>query len=164
MKKVLFFFSSVFLAGLLPCASSFAQAPNLGTAAGFVIFSSTGAVGNTGNTSKFTGNIGTLSGAITIGVNVNGVLHNADAEAIAAASSVNSAFNQLQQTIPTDTQLTGPTYILGNHDTLISGVDSIAVNTLLDDTLYLDGQNNSAAVFIFKINGTLSTTSQWSLC
>jgi len=53
---------------------NFAQTPNLGTAAGFALFSSVGAVGNTG-VSQITGNIGTNSGAITGFGNVNGVMH-----------------------------------------------------------------------------------------
>ena len=53
---------------------TFAQAPPLGTAAGFVLFSGIGAVGNTG-VSQVTGNVGTNSGAITGFGNVNGVMH-----------------------------------------------------------------------------------------
>ena len=139
-------------------AASYAQAPTLGSAAGFVIFSSTGAVGNTGTTSQFTGNIGTKSGAITIGVNVNSILHTADSVSIAVAANVVSAYQQLQLTPPTDTQFGGPSYTLGNHDTLHAIVDSITVNTLLSDTLVLDAQNNANAVFIFKINGTFSSS------
>lgn len=136
-----------------------AQAPTLGSASSFVIFSSTGAVGNTGTTSQFTGDIGTLSGAITIGVNVNGVLHSADAASIAASASVLSAYQQLELTPPTDTIYALASYTLGNNDTLKAGVDSIMTNVLLDDTLILDGQNNAASIFIFKINGTFSSSS-----
>ena len=57
---------------------SFAQAPNLGSAANFVLFSSVGAVGNTG-VSQISGNVGTNNGAITGFGNINGVIHNADA-------------------------------------------------------------------------------------
>lgn len=134
-----------------------AQPPVLGPAATFVLFSSTGAVGNTGATSHFTGNIGTSGGAITMGVNVNGVLHNADATAILVNAAVLSAYNQIQGMIPTDTQLSIGSYILGNKDTLTAGVDSINVNTILTDTLVLDGQNDPNSVFIFKINGTFTS-------
>ena len=49
-------------------AISFAQAPNLGTSASFVLFSTAGAVTNVGVshlTSKITGNVGTNSGSST---------------------------------------------------------------------------------------------------
>jgi len=49
---------------LLTPTLNFAQAPPLGTAAGFVLFSTIGAVGNTG-ISQITGNVGTNNGAIT---------------------------------------------------------------------------------------------------
>ena len=43
---------------------NFGQAPDLGTAANFVLFTTTGAVGSTG-VSNITGNVGSGAGAIT---------------------------------------------------------------------------------------------------
>lgn len=143
-----------------PSVTVFAQAPNLGSAASFVLFSSTGAVGNTGATSHFTGNIGTVTGAITMGVNVNGVIHNNNATTTAAATDVLSASSQLDTTTPTSVHPAslGSADTLGGGDTLTAGVDSVTKNTLLNSTLILDAQLNPNAVFIFKINGTLSST------
>jgi hypothetical protein len=140
--------------------TAFAQAPNLGSAARFVLFSSTGAVGNTGATSHFTGNIGTVTGAITMGVNVNGVIHNDNPTTTLAAADVLSAYSQLDTTTPTTVHPAslGSADTLGGGDTLTAGVDSVTKNTLLYSTLVLDAQSNPNAVFIFKINGTLSST------
>src|SRR5580698_8312259 len=80
--------------------ASFAQTPNLGTAASFVLFSSVGAVGNTG-ISQITGNVGTNSGAITGFGNVNGVMHNADASTAQAVTDLQAAWLYLSTLTPT---------------------------------------------------------------
>ncbi len=49
--------------------------PNLGTAANYVLFTTIGAVSNTG-ISQYTGNVGTNSGAIAGFGNVDGQMHN----------------------------------------------------------------------------------------
>ena len=53
---------------------NFAQAPTLGTSAGFVLFSSNGSVSNSG-ISQLTGHVGTNNGSNTFFGNVNGVMH-----------------------------------------------------------------------------------------
>jgi hypothetical protein len=131
---------------------SFAQAPDLGTAAGFVLFTSVGAVGNTG-ISQLTGNVGTNSGAITGFGNVNGGMHTQDSVTAKAAADLLTAYKQLDTT--TATFVHAP--LLGNRDTLVAGVYSIAGNTTLNDTLFLNAAGDSTAVFIFKVQGTLST-------
>ncbi len=52
----------------------FAQAPNLGSAASFILFTSVGAITNTG-IAQVTGDVGSNSGAGTGFGNVNGVMH-----------------------------------------------------------------------------------------
>lgn len=132
--------------------ANYAQAPNLGTAAGYVLFSSTGAISNTGLT-HVTGNVGTNSGAITGFGNVNGVMHNADASTDSAKTDLLKAYNQLDTTRPTFQHAA----LLGNGDTLKAGVYHIAGNSSLTLTLNLDAEGNANAVFIVQINGTLST-------
>ena len=61
----LFFFQNAF----------FGQTINLGTASNFVLFTSVGAVTNTG-TSHLTGNVGSNSGSSIGFGNVNGVMNN----------------------------------------------------------------------------------------
>jgi hypothetical protein len=131
---------------------NFAQAPSLGSAGGFVLFSSNGAVGNTG-TSHLTGNVGTNSGASTAFGNVNGVMHDNDGASAAAATDLLNAYNDLNTATPTFF----PAPLLGNGDTLNAGVYSISANATLSDTLNLDAQGNANAVFIFQIQAPLST-------
>src|SRR6185436_11182801 len=79
---------------------SFGQAPNLGTARDFVLFSSNGAVSNTG-ISQFTGNVGTNSGSSTAFGNVNGVMHDNDGSSAQCSTDLLSAYNQLNSAVPT---------------------------------------------------------------
>jgi hypothetical protein len=131
---------------------NFAQAPNLGSAAGFVLFSSNGAVGNTG-ISHLTGNVGTNNGASTAFGNVNGVMNDNNGASAAAATDLLIAYNDLNTATPTFF----PAPLLGNDDTLNAGVYSISANATLSDTLNLDAQGNANAVFIFQIQAPLST-------
>lgn len=131
---------------------NFAQAPDLGTAADFVLFTSVGAVGNTG-TSHLTGNVGTNSGDITINVNVNGVIHRQDGATLQASADLLTLYSQLNTA--TSTMAHAP--LLGNGDTLNAGVYAISGDASLNDTLFLNAQENSEAVFIFQIQGTLSS-------
>jgi len=129
-----------------------AQAPTLGTANDYILFTTIGAVGNTG-ISQLTGNIGTNNGGITGFGNVNGVMQHANESSAQAAADVQLAYNQLNNTNPTF--FLAP--LLGNGDTLRAGVYSIAGATTLSNTLTLDAKDNSNAVFIFKIQAPLST-------
>lgn len=133
-------------------ATNFAQAPDLGTAANFVLFSSVGAVGNTG-ISQLTGNIGTNTGAITGFGNVNGAIHTPDGVTAQCATDVLSAYTQLNNTASTSVH--GP--VLGNGETLFAGVYSMSAAASVNGVLTLDAQGNSNAVFIFKTGGALTT-------
>ena len=131
---------------------NFAQAPNLRTSGNFVLFSSVGAVGNTG-ISQLTGNIGTNSGAITSFGNVNGVMHNADSVTAKCVIDLEDAWYQLDTSTITATHAP----VLGNGDTLYAGVYSIAAAGSLVSDLTLDAQGNPDAVFIFKTGGAFTT-------
>jgi len=137
---------------LLMPALSFAQAPPLGTAAGFVLFSTVGAVSNTG-ISQLTGNIGTNSGSSTGFGNVNGVMHDNDGASAQCAADLLIAYNQLNSTVPTFF----PAPLLGNGQILNAGVYSISGATTMNLDLTLNAQGNGNAVFIFQIQGPLST-------
>jgi gliding motility-associated-like protein len=128
-----------------------AQAPALGMAARFVLFTSNGAVGNTG-TSHLTGDVGTNNGAFSGFGNVDGVMQNANGITGTATADLLNAYNQLKATVPTFF----PAILLGNGQTLNAGVYSIAGNAALNLILNLDAQNNPNAVFIIKIQGTFS--------
>jgi len=129
-----------------------AQAPNLGVAADFVLFSSTGAVTNTGHT-ILTGNVGTNSGSSTGFGNVNGVMHDGGPVSAQCAADLLAAYNDLSGTVPTHF----PAALLGNGQTLTAGVYSIGEAAVLNLELRLNAQNNPNAVFIFLIDGAFST-------
>ncbi len=131
---------------------NFAQAPDLGTAAGFVLFSTDGAVSNTG-ISQITGNVGTNNGSSTAFGNVNGIMHDADGASAQCAADLLIAYNQLNAAIPT---LFPPSPIIGNGDTLEAGIYSISEAATLNLSLYLDAQGDPSSVFIFLIDGSFS--------
>jgi hypothetical protein len=132
---------------------NFAQAPALGTVADFVLFSSIGAVGNSG-ISQITGNVGTNNGAITGFGNVNGEMHTSDGQSAQCASDLLIAYNQLNAMIPSFF----PSPLLGNGAILTEGVYAISGASTLNLDLTLDAQGNSSAVFVFQIQGSLSTS------
>lgn len=128
-----------------------AQAPPLGTAADFVLFSTVGAVSNSG-ISQLTGNIGTNSGSITGFGNVDGVMHENDGASAQCAADLLTAYNQLNNTVPTFF----PAPLLGNGQILNEGVYSISGAATLNLDLTLDAQGNTNAFFIFQIQGAFS--------
>ena len=140
------------VAFLSPPDISLAQPPNLGTAANFALFSSVGAVGNTG-ISQITGNIGTNSGAVTGFGNVNGVMHNADAATALAVVDLQAAWFYLSTLTPTST--IGP--VLGGGQTLFAGVYSIPAAGSVVGPLTFDAQGNPSAVFVITTGGALTT-------
>src|SRR6185312_5497100 len=80
---------------------SFAQAHTLGTAANFVLFSTSGAISNTG-TSQLNGNVGSNNVATSTGFgNVNGIMDNINGATGQCATDLLSAYNQLYNDIPT---------------------------------------------------------------
>jgi hypothetical protein len=135
---------------LIPCVN-FAQTINLGTAADFVLFSTDGAVTNSG-ISHITGNVGTNNGSSTAFGNVNGVMHDADGASGQCAADLLVAYNQLNSAVPTSSLAP----LLGGGQILTAGVYSVSAAATLDLDLTLNAQNNTNAVFIFQINGSLS--------
>lgn len=133
-------------------ALSYAQAPTLGTCVEFELFSTDGAILNTG-ISHITGHVGSNNGSSTGFGNVNGNMHNNDLVTAQAAADLLTAYNQLNATIP----LFFPSPLLGNGDTLNASVYETAGASVLTGDLYLDAQGSSNAVFIIRIQGPLST-------
>jgi gliding motility-associated-like protein len=133
---------------------NFGQAPNLGTAADFVLFSSVGAITNAGTTdpakylTKLTGNVGTNSGSSTGFGNVNGVMHDGDGASNTCAADLLLAYNFLEAAIP-DSTIINP--VFGNDSTIFAGTYLLSGATSLDLSLTLDAQGDPNAVFIFKM-------------
>lgn len=147
--KLLFSIIAVIL--LLTPGVNFGQTINLGTAADFVLFSTNGAVSNTG-ISVFTGDIGTNNGSSTSFGNINGVFHDMDSTSVKCAADLLIAYNLLKNTTATFF----PAPLLGNGASLNAGVYSITGAATLNLKLTLNAQGNANAVFIFKIQGAFS--------
>ena len=146
---VLMFFCFGFL------SSAHAQClPNLGASSNFVLFTTTGAIGNTG-ASIITGDIGTNAGAVTgfgLPSVVNGITHIANGATSQASTDLIAAYNQLYALTPTVT----------NHpasfgtETLFPGIYNVGGAGSVGGTLILDGQGSSSAIFVFKIGGAFT--------
>jgi len=150
--KLLFLITAITLL-FLPKVN-FGQAPPLGTSSNFVLFTSSGAFHAVG-ASYVTGDIGTYVGAYTgfpPGTLV-GTAHIADSTAFYAAADVGTAYTNLSSRT-CDTVL-GTT--MGYSQVLTPRVYCLGAASTITDTLFLNAQGNSAAIFIFKINGALIT-------
>jgi hypothetical protein len=134
----------------------FGQTPALGTASGFALFTGTGSTfTNIGVLTSVTGDVGANTGshnAFPPGT-LYGNSHWADAVSAQAATDVGTAYSQMSTAICTTTLGTP----FGNGDTLTPGVYCTVNAAAFNGNLILDGGGNSAAIFIFKINGALST-------
>ena len=150
LKPLLLFLLCV---GLLICAKpSYGQVPPLGAVASYALFTKTGAVSNVGSMTVVTGDVGTNVGALTGYNNVVGQKHVADDATVRAAGAVVEAYDYLVA-LPRGSSI-GP--VMGNGLVLTSGIYSLAAASSLVGNLYLDGQNNPNAYFIFKIGGAFS--------
>jgi hypothetical protein len=144
---------SIFYASVLIFYNSTlkAQAPNLGTASSFGVFTAVGAFNNTGTT-LIVGDAGTNSGAYNDSPIVTGVVHVVNATSANAATDLATAYNDI-------TALTCDSVIgtsLGGNQTLSPNVYCIGAATGMSGDLYLDAQNDSTALFVFQIDGALS--------
>jgi hypothetical protein len=116
-----------------------AQAPDLGAASSFAVFTGAGAFTNDG-ASLITGDIGTDVGAFTgfpPGV-VIGDIHVADAESAAAAIAVTDAYADLAGL--TCGQVIGTT--LGNDQILTPDIYCLGAASNLNGDLILDGEDD----------------------
>ncbi len=155
MKTLLARFASLFIL-LFPLNINFAQAPDLGIASSFVVFTAVGAFNNTGTTTDVTGDVGTNVGAFNAFPpgTLTGQQHVADATSAEAATDVEDAYLQLSAT--TCGLAIGVT--LGRGQVLMAGVYCTEAASTLDGNLTFDGQGNPDAVFIIKIGGAFATS------
>ncbi len=135
----------------------FGQAPNLGTAANFVLFTTVGAVTNSGipYLTHLTGNVGSNSGSSTGFGNVDGRMLDGGIESAAAATDLGIAYLALDGAIPTFF----PSSLLGGGATLVPGVYYIPSAATMNGVLNLDAGGDPNAVFIFQIEGAFATGS-----
>jgi hypothetical protein len=157
MKTKLPKIATLLLSTLLSICAS-AQAPTLGSAANFVLFSSNGAVTSNATNSlltHLTGNVGTnTSGGTSTGFgNVNGNIEDNNSVSQLAVADLLIAYNQLNALIPNYF----PAALLGNGASLNPGVYFINSQAVLNGNLTLNGQGDPNALFVFKIQGAFST-------
>ncbi len=135
----------------------FGQAPNLGTAANFALFTAAGAINNTGASTIVTGDVGTNAGAFNAfppGTLI-GTSHVADVISAQAATDVALAYGSISPLA------CGPGGVigvgLGGGQLLTPNVYCLGGASTLTGNLTLDGQGDPNALFIFKINGAFAT-------
>ena len=131
-------------------AHLYSQIITMGSASNFALFTTVGAITNTGH-SQVTGHVGSNIGGSTTFGNVNGNMHDQDTASILCQAGVLTAYGQLNSA--------GPNFFkaspLGNGDTLVSGVYRLGAASTLTQTLYLNAQGNPGAVFIIQVQGAL---------
>lgn len=153
--------SAVVVACVSAVPSALAQtAPSLGTAESFAVLGAS-TVTNTG-ASVVTGDLGLHPGTSVTGFPpgiVNGTIHVANSVALTAQTSLVAAYTALANA-PFDVNLTGQD--LGGL-TLTPGVYRFDSSAQLTGVLTLNGQANSASVFIFQIGSSLTTASNASV-
>lgn len=134
---------------------NFAQAPNLGAASSFALFTSVGAFNNTGTATNVTGDVGTNGGAFDAFPQgtLYGQKHIEDATSAQAATDIATAYSFLSG-VACGVNIGTP---LGDGQTLSPNVYCIGAASTINADLTLDGQGDPNALFIFKINGALST-------
>ncbi|MCX8487219.1 MAG: ice-binding family protein, partial [Crocinitomicaceae bacterium] len=159
MKKKLTLILVLFLLATLP-KISYSQIINLGSAANYTIYSTGGAVTNSGTIFKtrVTGNVGTssdptLPGFGNIDVKLTTVSN------LVANTQLNLDVLAAYNAMNTATSTFFPAPLLGNGQILVPGVYSITAPSVLNLVLTLDGQNNPNSVFIIKVGGSFSTNS-----
>ncbi|MFT7499078.1 MAG: hypothetical protein ACI8QP_001676, partial [Porticoccaceae bacterium] len=143
-----------------PCYGSI-PAPDvdvLGSLENFGLFTSAGAMVNTGASGVF-GDIGSNAGAISgfaSAVHV-GSVHNTDFTTATAKTDLDNAYDQLM-TLTTTVTSHAPAF--GSGETLLPGVYSVGGAGSLTGTITLDGGGNNDAYFVFKIGGAFSAAAE----
>jgi hypothetical protein len=142
---------------LLSPMVSLGQAPNLGGASGFALFTSVGAfnVSGASDVSSVTGDIGTNAGAF-YGFppgTLNGTKHVQDAVSLQASTDLGLAYSYMST-------LGGSVLIvtLGGGQTLTPGIYFTGAAATLTGNLNLDAGGNPDAIFIIRIGGALATS------
>ncbi len=136
--------------------SILSQTPDLGSSSSFAVFTAIGAFNNVGAATNVVGDVGTNVGAFNAfppGVLV-GDIHVADPVSVQAAIDVDLAY-AFTAALTCGQVLTST---LGNGQVLTPNIYCIGEASTINDTLYLDGECNPDGIFIFQINGALSTS------
>jgi gliding motility-associated-like protein len=145
----------------LGCGSPFLTgpvAPNIGSTACYALLTGNGAMKETG-TSAIIGDVGSDGGGTITGYTaamITGTLHPVhDASTIQASADLGVLSNYLQS-LPYDIQLLYPADF-GHELVLTPHVYWMSSAPLLTDTVFLNAEGNPNAVFVFKIDGAVTT-------
>lgn len=133
-----------------------AQLPDLGTAINFSLFTSVGALGNTG-TSTITGNIGSHVGAITgfdLPTVIIGNTESANAATAQCLIDVQAVYDEIVVMIPTDV-IHAPAF--GGGETVLAGIYNIGGAGSIFGNLTLDAEGDTSSIFIFQFGGAFTT-------
>ena len=152
MKKLLLLFLTS-VGSLASVHESCAQAPVLGLATSYALFTASGNFDNIGTTAV-TGDIGTDVGALT-GFppgTLTGTIHVVDPTSANVAKDVEAAYTSLADF--TQGSALGAT--LGAGQTITANTYLVGLPANMTGNLNLDGKGNPNALFIIKINGSLS--------
>lgn len=136
--------------------TNFGQAPNLGAAADFALFTSAGAFSNIGAATIVTGDVGTNVGAFTAfppGTLI-GNIHWVDAVSAQAAIDAGAAYSDLNTPVGSVIPVALEGQIL-TPGVYFTGAGAAAS---LNGNITLDGENNPGSVFVIRIDGALSVT------
>lgn len=137
---------------LIPCFG-FGQAPDLGAASGFALFTSIGAFGNSG-ASEITGDIGSNSASVTgfpPGAITGTIYAPPNATLAQVEIDVDGAYSYLAGM--TCDAVIGTTL---EGQALTSGVYCTGGASSLNGNITLDGEGNPNAIFIIQIGGALT--------
>lgn len=163
MKTKFGYFNFILFAILFFSPLNYGQAQDLGSLENFVLFSSEGAVGNTG-VSHITGDIGTDIGAITgfdlLPTILIGNIYSDDATTDQAKMDLTLLYNQL---LATPTTFPDHGAVFGGGETITAGVYEIGAAGSISGNLILNAQGDPNAVFIFKFGGEFTTAASASV-
>lgn len=161
-KSVFVQFSAFILLTFISPFFITAQIPDLQSANDFIIFTSLGALGNTG-TSDISGNIGTNNGDISgfgAPTLVNGTIEYVNDVTAKCATDVQSAYDELSQFTPT---VINHPLAFGNGEVILPGIYLINGAGSVAGNLVLDAEGDDDAVFIFQFKGAFSTAASSSV-
>lgn len=130
----------------------FSQNLNLNSLANFDLFTSDGAITNTGLT-QVSGNIGTNLGAISGFSASPSSINIQNAATAQAVIDLSALYEELIVTTPT---VINHPLTFGTGEVLSPGIYDVNGAISIAGTLTLDGQSNSNALFIIKTNGALN--------
>ncbi len=130
-----------------------AEAPDMGSVADFILFTTVGAITNTGTT-FLTGSIGTNAGAVTGFAPSTEFIYIEDSVTAQGAEDLALAYQDLQTRAPNNIAHS-PAF--GGGEILTPGVYSIGAAGSIAGTITLDALGDPNAIFIIRIGGALTT-------